>query len=245
MIRPSLTPVRDELPQAGRCTDDGLAVVDCAAPHEAEVVGVGGLDGMSGGLPTDVDLRKAALPGCRTAVTSYLGSPDHDATRLQARVFWPSRDGWARGDRWVLCTVVEVRPDGVVVKRSGSAKDLLKAAGFPTVQLCAEGSPAKDDSLKPTTCDRTHLAEAVPGVVGLGVVTDPVPSKDEVDTIVKSRCATAVRGYLNADRPDVIASWRTFGEQGWAEGFTTAVCYAEASRPFTGTLWGIGTKPLP
>ncbi|PSL55242.1 putative regulator of septum formation [Saccharothrix carnea] len=245
VVRPSLTPTADQLPKAGQCTDTGLEVLDCKTGHEAEVTEVGELDGLGGEYPGDRDLRRAALPACRAALTAYLGSADHDATRLRAHAFWPSRDGWAKGDRWRVCTVVELKPDGTRVRRETSAKDLLKAAGFGTVQLCATTSPgeAKDPGI--TTCDQPHKAEAVPGVLALGSPQDPAPSLEQVNAKAAEHCARAVTNYVGAPREDVFASWRAFGSQAWSEGYTSAICYAEATRPFSGRLWGLGRNPLP
>ncbi|WP_053714449.1 septum formation family protein [Saccharothrix sp. NRRL B-16348] len=245
VVRPSLTPTADQLPKAGQCTDTGLAVLDCKTEHEAEVTEVGLVDGLGAEYPNDRDLRRAALPACRAALTKYLGSPDHDATRLQAHALWPSRDGWAKGDRWRVCTVVELKPDGTRVRRKTSAKDLLKAAGFGTVQLCATASPgeAKDPGI--TACDQPHKAEAVPGVLALGSHQEPTPSLDQVNAKAAEHCAKAVTNYVGAQREDVFASWRAFGSLAWSEGYTSAVCYAEATRPFTGRLWGLGKNALP
>ncbi|CCH35615.1 hypothetical protein BN6_84000 [Saccharothrix espanaensis DSM 44229] len=245
VVRPSLTPAATDLPRAGQCTDGALAVVDCAKPHEGETVDIGQFTGMGADYPSERDLRRQGVAGCRQAVAGYLGSPDHDATRLQAHVLWPSRDGWAMGHRWRLCSVVELGPDGQRRKRTGALRDLLKGAGFGQVQLCAQGSPSKDADPKVTLCDGPHLAEAVPGVLDLGEPGDPAPSREQVDEKAKDHCATAVAGYVGAQRSDVAASWRSFGSQAWSEGFTAVVCYAEATRPFTGRLWGLGTNPLP
>jgi hypothetical protein len=66
-----------------------------------------------------------------------------------------------------------------------------------------------------------------------------------VNAKASEHCAKAVTNYVGAPREDVFASWRAFGSQAWSEGHTTAVCYAEATRPFTGRLWGLGANPLP
>ena len=245
VVRPSLTPTADQLPKVGQCTDTGLEVLDCSAEHEAEVIEVGLLDGLGAEYPNDRDLRRSALPACRAALTAYLGSPDHDATRLRAHAFWPSRDGWAKGDRWRVCTAVELKPDGTRARRKTSAKDLLKAAGFGTVQLCATASPGEAKDAGITACDQPHKAEAVPGVLALGNPWDPAPSVDQVNAKAAEHCAKAVTNYVGAAREDVFASWRAFGSQAWSEGYTSAVCYAEATRPFTGRLWGLGKNALP
>ncbi|WP_367134036.1 septum formation family protein [Saccharothrix sp. HUAS TT1] len=245
VVRPSLTPTPDLLPKAGQCTDTGLEVLDCATGHEAEVTEVGVLEGLGDAYPDDRDLRRAVLPACRAALTAYLGSPDHDATRLRAHAFWPSRDGWARGDRWRVCAVVELKPDGGRVRRESSARDLLKAAGFGTVQLCATASPGAAEDPGITACDQPHRAEAVPGVLALGGHRDPAPSVEQVNAAAAEHCGRAVTNYVGARREDVFASWRAFGSQAWSEGYTSAICYAEAVRPFTGRLWGLGANPLP
>lgn len=245
VVRPSLVPTVDELPKPGQCTDTGIEVLDCTAPHRAEVTEVGALDGLGADYPNDRDLRRAALPPCRAALTAYLGSADHDATRLQVHAFWPSRDGWARGDRWRVCAVVELNPDGARAPRTSTVKDLLKAAGFSTVQLCATASPGEARDAGITACDQPHKAEAVPGVLKLGNPQDPTPSQEQVDARAADHCARAVTNYVGAQRQDVFASWRTFGSQAWSEGYTSAICYAEATRPFTGRLWGLGANPLP
>ncbi|MFC5056793.1 septum formation family protein [Saccharothrix xinjiangensis] len=245
VVRPSLTPSPQELPQVGRCTDTGVEVLDCASPHEAEVTAVGGLPDLGAAYPEDRDLRRAAVPPCRTALAEHVGSADHDATRLRARAFWPSRDGWARGDRWLVCAVVEVAPDGTPVRRTGVLKGVLAAAGFGALQLCATGSPGVDEDAGLTGCDRPHRAEAVPGVLDIGEPQDPAPSLDQVRQKAADHCARAVTAYVGAPREDVFASWRSFGSLAWSEGHTSVICFAEATRPFTGRLWGLGRNPLP
>ncbi|WP_033436374.1 septum formation family protein [Saccharothrix sp. NRRL B-16314] len=244
VVRPSLTPTVDQLPKPGQCTNTGLEVLDCGTEHEAEVTEVGSVE-LGAEYPSDRDLRRAVLPACRAALTAYLGSADHDATRLQSHAFWPSRDGWAKGDRWRVCAVVELKPDGSRVRRKTTAKDLLKAAGFATVQLCASASPGEAKDAGITACDGPHKAEAVPGVLTLGNPQDPAPSLDQVNAQAAEHCAKAVTNYVGAPRADVFASWRAFGSQAWSEGHTSAICYAEATRPFTGRLWGLGGNPLP
>ncbi|ACU40788.1 septum formation family protein [Actinosynnema mirum] len=243
VLRPSITPAASELPQPGACVDQDLKAVDCAAPHVAEVTAVGDLTGVE--QRTERDLRRVALPACRAALAGYLGAADHDATRVQAQAIWPSEDGWARGDRWRLCTAVEISPTGQQASRTGSLAGLLKATGFASVQLCTSGSPARDEALEIVACDASHLAEAVPGVLALGGPQDAPLSQEQVNAAASEHCAAKVNGYVGAVREDVFASWRSFGSQAWSEGFTTAVCYAEAARPFTGRLWGLGRGPLP
>ena len=232
---------------AGQCLRSAdLSTVDCGQPHDAEVTAVGELTGLAAEYPAERDLRRAALPPCRAALADYLGSADADATRLQVRAFWPNKEGWAAGKRWRVCAVVELTPKAELVTRTGSVKGLLAAAGFATFQLCSSGSPSTEQQLTLTSCAEKHLAEAVPGVLPLGGPADPAPSQEQIDAAAREHCTNAVAAYLGSgDRTDVFPVWRTFGSQGWSEGFTNAICYAEATRPFTGRLWGLGANALP
>lgn len=167
------------LPKAGQCMNaDKLLVLQCTESHEAEVMSVGELTGLPTTYPDTQALRKAALPPCRQTLNEYLGSPEADSTRLRVWAFWPNEQGWKDGQRWRLCTVVEISPDEKPLARKGSVKDALKGDGFSTFQTCTQGSPSKDQEVKVVACNTAHLAEAVPaGVVSLGRSTDPAPSR--------------------------------------------------------------------
>jgi hypothetical protein len=236
------------LPKAGQCMNAfDLKVLDCAGAHEAEVMSVGELSGLGASYPDTQALRKAALPPCRSVLTEYLGSGDADSTRLRVWAFWPNEQGWKDGQRWRLCTVVEISPDEKPLARKGSVKNILGQNGFSTFQTCTSGSPSKDAEVKVTACNGAHLAEAVPGgVVSLGKPSDPAPSKDQMNAIAKDKCTKAVHDYLGSSkRTDVFPAWRNPGSQAWSEGWTNAICYAEATKPFTGTLLGIRDNLLP
>ncbi|KOV89122.1 hypothetical protein ADL03_03825 [Nocardia sp. NRRL S-836] len=236
------------LPKPGQCMNAfDLKVLDCAGSHEAEVMSVGDLAGLSTAYPDTQALRKAALPPCRSALTEYLDSADADSTRLRVWAFWPNEQGWKDGQRWRLCTVVEISPDEKPLPRKGSVRGVLGQNGFATFQTCTSGSPSKDAEVKVTACNGAHLAEAVPGgVVSLGKSTDPAPSKEQMNAIAKDKCTKAVHDYLGSSkRADVFPAWRNPGSQAWSEGWTNAICYAEATKAFSGTLLGIRDNPLP
>ncbi|NGY61946.1 septum formation family protein [Lentzea sp. NEAU-D13] len=236
------------LPKAGQCMNAyELTVLQCTDSHEAEVMSVGELTGLPTVYPDNQALRKAALPPCRQALTDYLGSGDADSTRLRVWAFWPNEQGWKDGQRWRLCTVVEISPDEKPLARKGSVKGILGGNGFTTFQTCTQGSPSKDQEVKVVACNTAHLAEAVPaGVVSLGKSTDPAPSTEQMNAIAKSKCTKAVHDYLGSSkRSDVFPAWRNPGSQAWSEGWTNAVCYAEANKAFNGTLFGIRDNPLP
>lgn len=236
------------LPKPGQCMNSyELTVLQCTDSHEAEVMTVGELNGLPSTYPDTQALRKAALPPCRQALSDYLGSSDADATRLRVWAFWPNEQGWKDGQRWRLCTVVEITPDEKPLARKGSVKGILKGDGFTAFQTCTVGSPSKDQEVKIGPCNAAHLAEAVPGgVVSLGKSSDPAPSKEQMNSIAKDKCTKAVQDYLGSDkRTDVFPAWRNPGSQAWSEGWTNAVCYAEATKAFSGTLFGLRDNPLP
>ncbi len=236
------------LPRAGQCMNSfDLKVLDCAGSHEAEVMSVGELSGLSSAYPDTQALRKAALPPCRSVLSEYLGSADADSTRLRVWAFWPNEQGWKDGQRWRLCTVVEIGPDEKPLVRKGSVKGILGQNGFTKFQTCTSGSPSKDAEIKMAACTTAHLAEAVPsGVVSLGKSTDPAPSKEQMNAIATEKCTKAVHDYLGSSkRTDVFPAWRNPGSQAWSEGWTNAICYAEATKAFSGTLLGLRDNPLP
>ncbi|MFI6098447.1 septum formation family protein [Lentzea sp. NPDC051213] len=236
------------LPKAGQCLNSAeIKPVECAESHDAEVMAVGEISGLPSAYPDAQALRKATLPPCYALINDYLGSQDSAGTRLQIWTFWPNEQGWAKGERWRLCTVTELTPDGKALPRKGSLKDSLKGNSFNTYQLCLAGSPSKEADVKTTACNGAHMAEAVPGgIVPLGKHSDPTPSKDQMNAVAKDKCTKAVHDYVGSDkRTDVIPAWRMPGSQGWSEGWTYAICYAEANKTFTGTLLGIRDNPLP
>ncbi|RAS68198.1 putative regulator of septum formation [Lentzea atacamensis] len=236
------------LPKVGQCMNSSeLKAIDCAASHDAEVMAVGEMSGMPSAYPDTQALRKAALPPCYATINDYLGSQDAGATRLQVWAFWPNEASWKKGERWRLCTVVELAPEGKALARKGSLKGVLKGSSFNTYQICLAGSPSKDSDVKPTACNGPHMAEAVPaGIVPLGKYNDPTPSKDQMSAIAKDKCTKAVHDYVGSDkRTDVFPAWRMPGSQGWSEGWTYAICYAEATKTFNGTLLGLRDNPLP
>jgi hypothetical protein len=222
--------------------------VACAAPHDVEVMTVGQLPpSLPKEYPDDATLKKAAFPPCRAALADYLGSEETDATRLMTWAFWPNKQGWAGGDRWLLCTAIESGPDDKPTTRTGSLKGALTGDGFATFQNCTAGSPLRDQQLRPVPCDQSHLGEALPGVLILGKPTDPVPSQSELTAAATARCSAAYKSYIGTQRrSDTRLSWRIPGDaDGWQQGYNDVVCYVEATRPVSSPLRGIGSGPLP
>jgi hypothetical protein len=233
---------------AGGCLDSRRsAFTPCDTPHDIEITRTAQLPpGLPAGYPDEPAMLRAALPPCRAALRDYLGSPDADATRLQAWAFWPDRDRWAQGDRWLLCTVTELGPDGRPVSRTGSVRGALAGDGFRDFQLCTVGPPSREQQLRTVGCAQPHLGEALPGVLTLGAATDPLPDQRALGAAARDHCTRALAAYLGTSgRSDVFPSWRMPGAQDWAQGYTDVTCYAETARPVAGRLAGIGSGPLP
>lgn len=235
-------------PSPGDCMDSTkFTPMDCTLPHDIQVMTVGQLSSaLPKDYPTETALTRAALPPCRDALAAYLGSKDADATRLMTWAFWPNRQGWAGGDRWLLCTVIESGPDDKPVARTGSLQGALAGDGFATFQICTAGSPSRDQRLRSVPCDQPHLGEALPDVLILGKPTGQAPTEDQMATAAQEHCSKAYGSYLGtATRTDTFAAWRMPRADGWAQGYTGVVCYAEATRPVSRPLRGIGSRPLP
>jgi hypothetical protein len=237
-----------ELPPIGSCmTARAFTKVDCAEPHDVEVAAIQTLPDPGGTpFPGEAALSALAIPRCRAELPGYLGGPAFDATRLQSWVFWPSPADWERGERWLLCSAIEIGGGGKSTERTGQLHGTLGADGFLVFQTCTTGSPSKDARLRTVTCDQPHQAEAVPDILTLGTPADRIPSKERMNVLARGHCDRAVASYLAvANRRDVISSWRLPTQQSWEQGYTSVVCYAEANSRITGRLNRIGNQSLP
>jgi hypothetical protein len=232
----------------GQCLDTARAtIVDCVRPHDAEVISIGRLPENPPAPVTDEPAITAfSLPICRAALAGYLGSPDADATNVLAWALWPSEQGWAKGERWLLCTVAEVGAGDQPKMRTGSLRGALAGDGIYQFQTCSLGSPSRDSQLNKTACDNEHLGEALPGVIGVGAATDPMPAPDTINALAQRQCGERLAAYLGAPaNPEVRPAWRIPNPQSWTSGYTNIVCYAEPIRPVTVRLRALGAAPLP
>ena len=214
--------------------DNAFQPVGCEREHRAEVVLS---DHLPAGFPADFPpVGTTISPTCRDAVAAYLAGPDAEATRLEHRVLWPTREQWAAGERWFACAMLERGPDNKAATRTGSLRGAL-SAGLGALRRCYAGEPL-DEPTRVVPCDQPHRSEAVPGVVRLGSHTDPAPSHRTMMDLSLDRCTKAVEAYLGGSRPGVTASSVMPAPEYWSSGATTAVCYAITAEPVTGTLGG-------
>ncbi|WP_275423807.1 septum formation family protein [Virgisporangium ochraceum] len=218
----------------GACVETGTGAVTCDRPHHFEIMA-------SGDLPAD--LRAAypppvgpLRPGCTVALTRYLGSVDAEASRLEALIMFPTRDGWTAGERWYACLVADRGPDSGWVHRTGNLGGAL-VGGLGAFQRCLVGEPITDPE-GVVDCDQPHRSEAVPGVLVLGGPTDPPPPDFQrllIDRVLP-HCDAAVATYLGGGRPGVRSGGLGPLAGNWAAGVRTAVCYAVADTPTSGVM---------
>ncbi|WP_168200672.1 septum formation family protein [Allokutzneria sp. NRRL B-24872] len=234
---------------ASQCIDGKrFVVVDCAQQHELEVTQPERFPAtMPKEYPDEAALLAVAMPKCRAHALAYVGD-QLDASRLQSWPVWPTKDGWAKGERWLTCAAVELGPDDKPVSRTGSVRAAMAGANFYKFQVCTAGSPSRDNQLKLAPCDQAHLGEAVPWVLSLGKATDPAPSPEQMNAASEPHCKAMANQYLAAPngRKDLTLTWRLPEVKDWPLGHTTAVCYLESAKPLTKTLLNIGENaPLP
>ncbi len=225
--------------RSGDCLDASsgtLTRVDCGQPHEYEVV-------LSAALPEGTpdrhppDVPPAIEANCRAARTDYLRGPDADATRLEVLESWPNKELWDKGDRWFACVLAERGEDNNPVRRTGALTGAL-AAGLGPFQRCMTHEPLANGPLHVVPCDKPHRSEAVPGVLVLGLPTDPAPSLQEMADRAVPHCERMVADYLGGPRPGVKPRAIFPLPEEWPGGRTTAVCYAVSDTMVTGPLRG-------
>ncbi|MFC5744611.1 septum formation family protein [Actinomadura rugatobispora] len=220
--------------QAGECFDPQAGAKgwgDCSRPHDYEVMLAQRLPDRVVGDYVRTEMRRA----CHAALPTYLKSPDANASRLQAATAGPSRG--KDGARWFACLVSEEGPDGRPRRRTGSLAGAL-AGGLGSFQKCLVGEPLDDGPPRIVPCDRPHRSEAVPGVLVLGRPTDQPPDLEEMTSRALDHCKKAVDAHVGRGRSGVRPSGLSPLPEEWAEGETTATCYAVTKKPVTGSLRG-------
>lgn len=113
---------------AGEVADDGsllvnLRVVECEAPHQAEVVALADLDaGADAEFPGYEARDASAQELCTPVVESFLGGPLAESSLM---LLWlaPTEEAWAEGDREVVCVVAAPAEETL----TGSAAGTLSA----------------------------------------------------------------------------------------------------------------------
>jgi hypothetical protein len=93
----------------------------CAEAHLAEVFYVGDYDQPSATYPTEDAFSEFVLDRCVDAFQAYTGEAYGEGD-LDIQPYWPTEEGWGRGDKEVTCFAIRV--DGGTMTgsvRQGSA----------------------------------------------------------------------------------------------------------------------------
>jgi hypothetical protein len=106
----------------GDCFDDNTEAIACDEPHAGEVVFVGQHEAPAGApFPGDDGIEAWVDAHCLAAFSAYVGI-DLDASRYDLGWYSPEADGWADGDREIVCEVENVDTSPITGSLRGSAQ---------------------------------------------------------------------------------------------------------------------------
>jgi hypothetical protein len=210
-------------PQSGAChpdlvqngTIDNWSPVPCAGPHLAETVAVARLT-----------RQNQAFGECTRRATTFLGG-DWRTGWVVLQPVLPSRAAWSGGARWVRCDVAETSPvDGAVVRRSGSMKGAVGAAG--RLRMSCANPRIEGDSvteMHPAACAASHTAE----FAGLFATTRRTSSALTTDDLAGG-CGSAIAKFAALPDDGDLASrvgWLGFppDDAAWAMGDRAIRCF--------------------
>lgn len=108
----------DDQYQGGEIAEEveTLPMVDCDEPHDNEAYAI--FDLPDGAFPGDDALYVEGLDGCLPLFEGYVGS-SYETSRLDLFPITPLAEGWADGDREVICALYDVDLN----KLTGSMRD--------------------------------------------------------------------------------------------------------------------------
>lgn len=78
----------------------------CTDAHSGEVVFVGDYSPATSTHPTSSDVEAFVGSTCIPAFTSYTGLDWNTATDYDLGWFWPTEEGWGKGDHKVICYAI-------------------------------------------------------------------------------------------------------------------------------------------
>jgi hypothetical protein len=214
--------------------EDGIEVVPCDRPHDYEIT-------LSDELPAGVpdtfppELDTVVGPTCREELIELTGSPDVEASLVEAAYVWPHEPQWQAGERWYSCLASVDSTNGETTRRTGSLRDAL-ADGLGDLRQCLVGAPADPGPPVMVSCDQPHRSEAVTPVVDLGELTGPPPTEARIQEVTFGECKTAVEAYLGGERDGVGVGMSYGSPEQWPAGYTTGTCMAVSDTPVTGLM---------
>jgi Septum formation len=262
-------------PAVGSCWNvDGAAIggqmpwpgapLACTAPHTAEVSAVGQVDAKlvrnaqrAKGQNAEVNsflMTAAARARCSDKTGIYVGAAWRGAQlTVYPDFIAPAKNGF------FACVVAQVAdPGGTrLVTRTASLAGALNGSGAtslsidcvaPTTASGAGSSTSADDQLEFVDCGKPHTAE----FIALYTVTPAGAPYNgpAIKNAVTSGCQQLVDSFIGLSPGQQRTDLRV-SEVGpdsanlWAGSDQSFACYASAQTPWTGSLKGLGTRPLP
>ncbi len=115
--------------RVGDCIDDDVAagevlqvpVVDCDSEHTAEAYHSERLP--DGDYPGPESVKSTAVETCLGSFEEFAGIDYDDSQRLDFAWYSPTEGSWSRGDREVLCLIMQVDPEtGQTVPTRGTLR---------------------------------------------------------------------------------------------------------------------------
>lgn len=220
--------------QDGAVTRD-IVTVDCAEPHRFEVSTHEDLSL----YPTSEFGPQAAPPNlerqeqltaelCAVPTTTYLGGKFDPTGRYTISPILPPADGWAAGDRTLLCGVMVTDADGSALEVTGVASGADQSR-YSEADACVRST---GDAATEVPCDQPHSWQ-VTKVVNLGDnFTGAWPPVDDQNNWLSGVCQAAAVDYLGGgDAGDealyqstLAPFWTTMSEDSWNAGSRIVNC---------------------
>ncbi len=264
-------PITVEIRQAD---SDPRPTVPCDGPHGSETAFVDALPAQAvafsydqaAALRQDSPEMTATLDRCAEETDRYVGlSPiaGTDAVRqinLVQPWFIPSAAEWAKGARWIRCDVSPVL-DG---QQERATNERLRGLGTRDPLPVAWRTCHKDGAELPAdsfqgylSCEQAHEGEVIlvfqttdPKIDSLA--GDPKALNDYIGNTFPQQCEERVASYVGlsvgqlGQRGDIEVRTSTVSFDRWPTEPKQRQVQCSATTPrTTGTLEGLGTKPLP
>ncbi len=204
---------------------EGVAVLDCALPHFAEVYASFGLPAQA--YPGFDELATLAQERCLEAFEPFVGQPFEDSV-LWFNALPPTRDSWDAGDRDVLCYVYDLvngdMTGGARAWALAHRDDLPEFGDGIDVSFLDVGDCFDDpinDAVQAVPCNENHdnevfFVDALPGTTW--------PGEDALTIWIRDRCDPAFEEWVGPDRNDL--TWFSFQPTPttWDRGDRRIVC---------------------
>lgn len=96
-----------------------VPVVDCSLEHESEVYSRTVIDDDE--FPGDDAVRDRAVTGCTEAFAEFVGVA-YDDSSLDFAYYFPTRTSWERGDRDIVCLLIDPEAETITGTLAGAAR---------------------------------------------------------------------------------------------------------------------------